>query len=109
SLDIAPQEFLTVLGPSGCGKSTLLSIIGGLTPPDSGEVRIDGRPVTGPDPRQMAMVFQDPGRFPWRTALENVECGVGLQGGAAGGDGGGAGRRAPGARRAARVGAPLSA
>jgi ABC-type sugar transport system ATPase subunit len=61
SLDIAPQEFLTVLGPSGCGKSTLLSIIGGLATPDSGEVRIAGRPVTAPDPRQVAMVFPDPG------------------------------------------------
>src|SRR5215831_15617501 len=80
SLDIAPQEFLTVLGPAGGGKSTLLSIMGGLTTPDSGEVRIEGRPVTGPDPRQMAMVFQDPGLFPWRTALENVEFGLELQG-----------------------------
>ena len=80
SLDVAPQEFLTVLGPSGCGKSTLLSIIGGLAVPDAGEVRIAGRPVTGPDPRQMAMVFQDPGLFPWRTALENVEFGLELQG-----------------------------
>ena len=79
SLDIAPQEFLTVLGPSGCGKSTLLSIIGGLATPDSGEVRIAGRLVTGPDPRQVAMVFQDPGLFPWRTAQENVEFGLELQ------------------------------
>ena len=79
SLDIAPQEFLTVLGPSGCGKSTLLSIIGGLATPDSGDVRIAGRPVTGPDPRQVAMVFQDPGLFPWRTAQENVEFGLELQ------------------------------
>jgi NitT/TauT family transport system ATP-binding protein len=80
SLDVAPHEFLTVLGPSGCGKSTLLSIIGGLTAPDAGAVRIAGRAVTGPDPRQMAMVFQDPGLFPWRTALENVEFGLELQG-----------------------------
>ena len=80
SLDVAPQEFLTVLGPSGCGKSTLLSIIGGLTSPDTGEVRIAGRVVTGPDPRQMAMVFQDPGLFPWRTALGTVEFGLELQG-----------------------------
>src|SRR5688572_5288505 len=50
SLEVAPQEFLTVLGPSGCGKSTLLAILGGLVPPDTGEVRIAGRPVTGPDP-----------------------------------------------------------
>jgi NitT/TauT family transport system ATP-binding protein len=80
SLDVAPHEFLTVLGPSGCGKSTLLAILGGLTTPDAGEVRIAGRPVTGPDPRQVAMVFQDPGLFPWRTALENVEFGLELQG-----------------------------
>src|SRR5262245_18879103 len=80
SLDVAPQEFLTVLGPSGCGKSTLLSIIGGLTSPDTGEVRIAGRPVTAPDPRQMALVFQDPGLFPWRTAQENVAFGLELQG-----------------------------
>jgi len=80
SLTVAPREFLTVLGPSGCGKSTLLSIIGGLIPPDAGEVRVTGRRSAGPDPRKVAMVFQDPGLFPWRTALENVEFGLELQG-----------------------------
>ncbi len=80
SLGVAPREFLTVLGPSGCGKSTLLSIIGGLVRPDAGEVRLAGKPCTGPDPRRVAMVFQDPGLFPWRTALENVEFGLELQG-----------------------------
>ena len=78
SLQVAPQEFVTVLGPSGCGKSTLLSIIGGLVPPDAGEVRVGGEPLRGPDPRKVAMVFQDPGLFPWRTALENVEFGLEL-------------------------------
>jgi NitT/TauT family transport system ATP-binding protein len=80
SLRVAPQEFLTVLGPSGCGKSTLLAIIGGLVPPDTGEVRVAGERSRGPDPRKVAMVFQDPGLFPWRTALENVEFGLELQG-----------------------------
>jgi ABC-type nitrate/sulfonate/bicarbonate transport system ATPase subunit len=80
SLQVAPQEFLTVLGPSGCGKSTLLEIIGGLVPPDTGEVRVAGERSRGPDPRKVAMVFQDPGLFPWRTALENVEFGLELQG-----------------------------
>jgi NitT/TauT family transport system ATP-binding protein len=80
SLGVAPQEFVTVLGPSGCGKSTLLSIIGGLVLPDTGEVRVAGAPLRGPDPRKVAMVFQDPGLFPWRTALENVEFGLELQG-----------------------------
>jgi NitT/TauT family transport system ATP-binding protein len=80
SLGVAPQEFVTVLGPSGCGKSTLLSIIGGLVLPDAGEVRVAGAPLQSPDPRKVAMVFQDPGLFPWRTALENVEFGLELQG-----------------------------
>ncbi len=80
SLEVAPQGFVTVLGPSGCGKSTLLSIIGGLVPPDAGEVRVAGAPLRAPDPRKVAMVFQDPGLFPWRTALENVEFGLELQG-----------------------------
>ncbi|MBI3454641.1 MAG: ABC transporter ATP-binding protein [Candidatus Rokubacteria bacterium] len=80
SLSVAPQEFLTVLGPSGCGKSTLLMIVGGLVRPDAGEVRVAGEPCDRPDPRKVAMVFQDPGLFPWRTALENVEFGLELQG-----------------------------
>jgi NitT/TauT family transport system ATP-binding protein len=79
SLTVAAREFVTLLGPSGCGKSTLLAILGGLATPDSGEVRIAGRRVAGPDPRRVAMVFQDPGLFPWRTALENVEFGLELQ------------------------------
>jgi NitT/TauT family transport system ATP-binding protein len=79
-LEVASQEFVTVLGPSGCGKSTLLAVLGGLVPFDRGEVRIGGVPVVGPDPRRVAMVFQDPGLFPWRTALENVEFGLELQG-----------------------------
>jgi NitT/TauT family transport system ATP-binding protein len=80
SLTVAPGEFLTVLGPSGCGKSTLLSIIGGLIPPDAGEVWVAGRRCHGPDPGAVAMAFQDPGLFPWRTALENVEFGLELRG-----------------------------
>jgi NitT/TauT family transport system ATP-binding protein len=80
SLTVTPREFVTVLGPSGCGKSTLLAIIGGLLRPDAGEVRLSGATSDGPDPRKVAMVFQDPGLFPWRTALENVEFGLELQG-----------------------------
>lgn len=50
SLDIADQEFVTVVGPSGCGKSTLLSMAAGLQEPDSGSVLVDGTPVSGPGP-----------------------------------------------------------
>jgi NitT/TauT family transport system ATP-binding protein len=80
TLTVGAHEFLTVLGPSGCGKSTLLALIGGLVLPDAGEIRIAGEVPRGPDPRRVAMVFQDPGLFPWRTAIENVEFGLELQG-----------------------------
>jgi len=80
SLGVGVGEFCTLIGPSGCGKSTLLGMIGGLVAPDAGRVLVDGRPVTGPDPRHVATVFQDPGLFPWRTTLENIEFGLELQG-----------------------------
>ena len=80
SLTVQDGEFCTVIGPSGCGKSTLLGMVGGLVSPDAGHVLIEGQPVRGPDPRRVAMVFQDPGLFPWRTALENVEFGLEVQG-----------------------------
>jgi NitT/TauT family transport system ATP-binding protein len=80
SLSVRAGEFCTIIGPSGCGKSTLLGMLGGLVPVDAGRVLIDGRPVTGPDPRRVATVFQDPGLFPWRTTVENVEFGLELQG-----------------------------
>jgi NitT/TauT family transport system ATP-binding protein len=80
SLSVGAGEFCTLIGPSGCGKSTLLALLGGLVTADAGRVEVDGRPVDGPDPRRVATVFQDPGLFPWRTTLENVEFGLELQG-----------------------------
>jgi NitT/TauT family transport system ATP-binding protein len=80
SLSVAEGEFCTIIGPSGCGKSTLLGMLGGLVVPDTGRILIAGRPVTGPDPRAVATVFQDPGLFPWRTVVENIEFGLELQG-----------------------------
>src|SRR5918912_942296 len=41
-LNVPAGEFLSIIGPSGSGKSTLFHIIGGLTPPSSGEVRVGG-------------------------------------------------------------------
>jgi ABC-type nitrate/sulfonate/bicarbonate transport system ATPase subunit len=80
SLSVGEAEFCTIIGPSGCGKSTLLGMVGGLVTPDEGRVLVDGRAVDGPDPTRVATVFQDPGLFPWRTALENVEFGLELRG-----------------------------
>ena len=80
SLSVDTGEFCTIIGPSGCGKSTLLGMLGGLVALDAGRVLIAGRPVSGPDPRTVATVFQDPGLYPWRTVVENIEFGLELQG-----------------------------
>ncbi|MFF3492888.1 ABC transporter ATP-binding protein [Streptomyces sp. NPDC002795] len=77
SLDIADQEFVTVVGPSGCGKSTLMSMAAGLQEPDSGAVLVDGTPVCGPGPDR-GVIFQQYALFPWLTVLQNVEFGLKL-------------------------------
>jgi ABC-type nitrate/sulfonate/bicarbonate transport system ATPase subunit len=70
-LDVAENDFVTILGPSGCGKSTLLRIIAGLDTPTSGEVLQDGKRIGAPGPDR-GMVFQSYTLFPWLTVRENV-------------------------------------
>jgi len=71
SVDVQPDEIVALVGPSGCGKSTLLRIIAGLIPASSGEVRVNGRPLTGLNP-DTALVFQSFALLPWLRAAENV-------------------------------------
>ena len=71
SLEVAHNDFITVLGPSGCGKSTLLRIVAGLDTPSVGQVLLDGEPVTGPG-ADRGMVFQSYTLFPWLTVRENI-------------------------------------
>lgn len=78
-LDIRGGEFLTLVGPSGCGKSTLLDLVAGLTTPTSGQIVINGTPVTGPG-LDRGIVFQQYALFPWRTAAGNVEFGLEAKG-----------------------------
>jgi len=79
SFDVYNNEFLVILGPGRCGKTILLNMITGLQKPDSGEVSIDGRVVTGVAP-EMGMVFQKLGLMPWLTIMENVEFGPKMRG-----------------------------
>ncbi|HWO42595.1 MAG TPA: ABC transporter ATP-binding protein [Candidatus Eisenbacteria bacterium] len=79
SLDVAKGEFVSIVGPSGCGKSTFLNILLGLIKPDSGEIQLNGAPITGPS-QERAMVFQEFGLLPWRTVKANVELGLELKG-----------------------------
>lgn len=72
-LFIPSSIFATIIGPSGCGKSTLLQILAGLIKADEGRVLIDGVEINAPRPDIISMVFQDPGLFPWRNVLQNVE------------------------------------
>jgi NitT/TauT family transport system ATP-binding protein len=83
SFDIRDGEFISVVGPSGCGKSTLMKIMSGLLGYSSGAISIDGRPVTGPNPK-VGLVFQAPNLLPWRTILQNVCFPVEIQKGKAG-------------------------
>ena len=70
-LQVAENDFVTILGPSGCGKSTLLRIVAGLDHPTAGEVLLDGNRIVGPG-ADRGMVFQSYTLFPWLSVLENV-------------------------------------
>ena len=60
-----------LIGKSGIGKSTLLNLIAGFLKPDSGQVTIEGKQVTGPR-EQTAFLFQELGLFPWQTVFQAV-------------------------------------
>lgn len=81
-LEIASNEFVSIIGGSGSGKTTLLRILAGLIAADAGEVLVDGVRVTRPS-RERSMVFQAINLLPWRNVQRNVEFGLEMGGVAA--------------------------
>lgn len=80
SLDLEPGAFVALIGPSGSGKTSLLHCLGGLVSPTAGEVRWDGRRLSGLElPSRIgargaafAYIFQGGNLMPTFTAAENI-------------------------------------
>jgi putative ABC transport system ATP-binding protein len=80
-LEVGRGEFLSIVGPSGSGKSTLFHIVGGLTPPTEGTVRVDGQDLgtmsdagrTRMRKSTVSFVFQKFNLLPNLTAAGNIE------------------------------------
>ena len=77
SLKIDEGSFVVFIGPSGCGKTTTLKLMNKLIEPTSGEIYIDGKPISKEDPiklrRNIGYVIQSIGLFPHLTIRENIE------------------------------------
>lgn len=79
--DIQKGEVCVLFGPSGSGKSTFLNLVGGLEPPDSGEIVVGGERVCGLSPRdlveyrrrELGFIFQFYNLVPDLTIRENIE------------------------------------
>jgi putative spermidine/putrescine transport system ATP-binding protein len=82
SLAIEPGSMVALLGPSGCGKTTCLRMIAGLVSPTSGDIYIDGRPISHVPVhrRDIGMLFQNYALFPHMTVAQNVAFGLEARG-----------------------------
>jgi spermidine/putrescine transport system ATP-binding protein len=81
SLQIKEGEFFSILGPSGCGKTTTLRLIAGFETPTSGEIYLQGQPISGVPAfqRPINTVFQNYALFPHMTVAQNVAFGLEMQ------------------------------
>jgi putative ABC transport system ATP-binding protein len=79
-LDVPAGAFYAIMGASGSGKSTLLHVIGGLTPPTGGTLRVEGQDLAAMSDRartifrrrRLGIVFQEYNLLPTLTARENI-------------------------------------
>ena len=80
-LTVQPGEFVAIVGPSGCGKSTLFNVLGGLTPPTSGTIRVRGTDLlalseaerTDLRKKTVGFVFQKYNLLPTLSVADNIE------------------------------------
>jgi NitT/TauT family transport system ATP-binding protein len=79
SFAIPSGTFTALVGPSGCGKSTVLNLAAGLLTPTSGQVRVDGIPITVLN-RHATYMFQQDALLPWKSVRDNVSLGLTLAG-----------------------------
>lgn len=70
SFSVNEGEFVSIIGPSGCGKSTLLSIISGLEPKTSGDIKIDGG---------LGYMLQKDSLLEWRNIYDNITFGLEIE------------------------------
>lgn len=80
SLEVNDREVVALLGANGAGKTTLLRAVSALSPPESGEIRLEGRTLAGRDPAQIveagiAQVPEGSRVWPEMTVLENLRLG----------------------------------
>ena len=81
SFSLEQGQVLAIIGSSGSGKTTLLRCLNFLETPDEGEIRVNGKPLTGAHLSEaqirenrlhFGLVFQNFNLFPQYTVLENI-------------------------------------
>ena len=80
-LDVADEEYVTIVGPNGAGKSTVMKTVFGLTTHMGGTVEFEGEPIQGLAPEQIiregiGFVPQNDNVFPGLSVRENLEMGA---------------------------------
>ena len=78
SFDVATGSMTAIIGPNGAGKTTCFNLLNGQLRPDGGQVRLDGRDVTGLRPQQLARIrvgrtFQITATFASMSVRQNVQ------------------------------------
>lgn len=77
NFSVQPQQFVAIIGPNGSGKTTFINLCTGYVRPESGEIYLGGKRITGLAPRSItrlgiARAFQIPQLFADRTLLDNL-------------------------------------